>query len=79
MPDFEKFIPAWSLPWEDDWVTSAAFVGSARRLAAGNQLGSILVWDLPEKPGGKRRAGAAAGRPHQRRRAAGGDARRPTG
>lgn len=32
------------------WPTSVAFLGSGRRLAAGNQLGQIFVWELPEKP-----------------------------
>ena len=32
------------------WPTSVAFHGSGHRLAAGNQLGQIFVWDLPEKP-----------------------------
>jgi WD40 repeat protein len=34
------------------WPTSVAFLGSGHRLAAGNQLGQIFVWDLPEKPPG---------------------------
>jgi WD40 repeat protein len=51
-PTFEKADLLWTLPWQDDWVTAVAFVGSARRLAAGNQRGGLLVWDLPEKPGG---------------------------
>lgn len=40
---------AWTIPWEHDWVTAAAFAGASRRLVAGNRLGRILVWDLPEK------------------------------
>jgi len=47
---FEKATPAWTLPWDDDWVTAVAFIGS-NRLAAANKVGDILVWDLPEKPG----------------------------
>ena len=50
MPDFTKTTLAWSLPWDADWVTAIAFLGSTRRLAAGNNLGQILVWELPEKP-----------------------------
>jgi WD40 repeat protein len=50
-PTFEKADLLWTLPWEDDWVTAVAFVGSPRRLVAGNQRGQILVWDLPDKPG----------------------------
>jgi len=49
--DFNKAQAAWSLRWEDDWVSAVAFVGNSRRLVAGNQLGALLVWDLPEKPG----------------------------
>lgn len=47
-PNFDKATLAWALPWEDDWVTAVAFLG-AKRLAAGNNLGQVLVWDLPEK------------------------------
>jgi WD40 repeat protein len=49
---FDKAALAWTLPWDADWVTAVSFVGSSRRLAAGNNLGQVLVWDLPEKPGG---------------------------
>ncbi len=49
-PNFEKAALAWELPWQDDWVTAVALAG--RRVAAGNNLGHILVWELPEKPGG---------------------------
>src|SRR5207302_63649 len=53
MPDtnFDKAAPAWSLTWDADWVTAVCFLGPTRRVAAGNNLGQILVWDLPEKPG----------------------------
>jgi WD40 repeat protein len=40
----------WTLPWDADWVTAVCFLGE-RRLAAGNNLGQVLVWDLPDKPG----------------------------
>ena len=40
----------YQLVFEGSWPTSVAFLGSGRRLAAGNQLGQILIWDLPEKP-----------------------------
>src|SRR5262245_65568767 len=50
--NFEKAALAWTLPWDADWMTSVCFLGPTRRLAAGNNLGQILVWDLPEKPGG---------------------------
>jgi WD40 repeat protein len=50
---FAKAALAWNLPWDADWVTSVAFIGSSRRLAAGNNLGQIMLWELPEKPGGE--------------------------
>ena len=40
----------YQLVFEGSWPTSVAFLGSGRRLAAGNQLGQIFVWDLPEEP-----------------------------
>ncbi len=40
-----------TLPWDADWVTAVSFVGPSR-LAAGNALGHILVWELPGEPGG---------------------------
>ena len=48
--DFDKAMLAWTLPWDADWVTAVALLGRSRRLAAGNNLGEILVWDLPQKP-----------------------------
>jgi len=48
---FDKAALAWTLTWDADWVTSVCFLGPTRRLAAGNNLGQILLWDLPEKPG----------------------------
>jgi WD40 repeat protein len=45
--NIDKAALAWSIPWNSDWVTAVSFVGSSRRLAAGNQLGEILLWDLP--------------------------------
>jgi WD40 repeat protein len=50
---FDKASLAWNLPWDADWVTAVSFVGSSRRLAAGNNLGQIMLWELPEKPGGE--------------------------
>ncbi|MBL8793562.1 MAG: hypothetical protein JNM56_06645 [Planctomycetia bacterium] len=38
------------LLFEGEWPTSVAFLGSGRRLAAGNRDGVLLVWDLPEEP-----------------------------
>ncbi len=39
----------YQLVLEGSWPTAVAFLG-AGRLAAGNQLGQIFVWNLPEKP-----------------------------
>jgi WD40 repeat protein len=50
--NLDKSALAWTLPWDADWVTAVALVGSTRRVAAGNSLGQILLWDLPEKAGG---------------------------
>ena len=52
MTDLAKPTLAWNLVWDADWVTAVAFLGSSRRIVAGNNLGQILLWDLPEKPGG---------------------------
>lgn len=49
---FEKAELAWTLTWDADWITSVAFLGPTRRVAAGNNLGQILLWELPDKPGG---------------------------
>ncbi|HEY7158004.1 MAG TPA: WD40 repeat domain-containing protein [Gemmataceae bacterium] len=49
---FDKAALAWALPWDADWVTAVCFLGASRRVAAGNNLGQILVWDLPDKAGG---------------------------
>jgi WD40 repeat protein len=48
---FDKAALAWTLTWDADWVTAVCFVGNTRRVAAGNNLGQILLWDLPEKVG----------------------------
>lgn len=47
---FDKATLTWTLPWDDDWVTAVAILGPTRRVAAGNNLGHIYVWELPEKP-----------------------------
>lgn len=47
----DKATLAWSMPWDADWVTAVSFIGNSK-LAAGNNLGDILVYDLPEKTGG---------------------------
>jgi len=49
--NFDKAALAWTLPWDADWITAVRFLGPTRRVAAGNNLGQILVWDLPEKAG----------------------------
>jgi WD40 repeat protein len=49
--DFTDAKLVWTLPWDADWVTAVSFVGDTR-VAAGNKLGDILVWDLPA-PGEK--------------------------
>lgn len=36
----------WTLPWDADWVTAVSFIGNDR-VAAGNKVGGMLVWDLP--------------------------------
>ena len=47
---FKKADLAYELIFEGAWPTSVAFLGSSRRLAAGNQIGQIVIWDLPETP-----------------------------
>ena len=49
--NFDKAALAWTLPWDADWVSAVTFIGASRRVVAGNHLGQLLVWDLPEKPG----------------------------
>jgi WD40 repeat protein len=41
----------WTLPWDADWVTAVSFVGNDK-IAAGNKLGDVLLWNLPA-PGEK--------------------------
>jgi WD40 repeat protein len=48
---FDRATLAWALPWDADWVSAVTFLGPTRRVAAGNPLGQIVVWDLPEKVG----------------------------
>jgi WD40 repeat protein len=52
MADLTKPALAWNLPWDADWTSAVAWLGASRRVAAGNNLGQILLWDLPAKPGG---------------------------
>lgn len=48
----EQINPAWKLPFDvaSQWPMAVALLGSHQKLAAGNQDGTILVWDLPEQP-----------------------------
>jgi WD40 repeat protein len=41
---------AWQLLFEGAWPMAATFVGSSRRVAAGNRDGQLYVWDLPASP-----------------------------
>jgi WD40 repeat protein len=52
MPDLTKPTLAWNLVWDADWVTAVAWLGGSRQVAAGNNLGQILLWEVPDKPGG---------------------------
>jgi WD40 repeat protein len=49
--DFSKVKPklAWQLPFEGNWPTSVAFLADGR-LAAGDQSGKILVWNIGADP-----------------------------
>jgi WD40 repeat protein len=46
---FDKAALAWNIRWDITQVTAVAYVGSSRRLAAGNYLGHLYVFDVPEK------------------------------
>ncbi len=54
MPDFTPENPKqiWQLPFqnrnEGSWPMAVSFLGSDRRIAAGDRDGRLLVWDLPE-------------------------------
>jgi WD40 repeat protein len=52
MPDYQsdQIKAAWKLPFEGSWPMAVAFLGSHQRVAAANQEGTILVWELPEQP-----------------------------
>lgn len=47
--NFEKATLLWSFTWDADWVSAVSFIGD-KHFAAGNNLGEILIWELPEKP-----------------------------
>lgn len=48
---FDKAALVWTLPWDADWISAISFIGSTRRIAAGNNRGEILMWELPDKAG----------------------------
>jgi WD40 repeat protein len=47
--NFEKATLLWSFTWDADWVSAVSFIGD-KHFAAGNNLGEILLWELPNKP-----------------------------
>jgi WD40 repeat protein len=47
--NFDKATLLWSFTWDADWVSAVSFIGE-KHFAAGNNLGEILIWELPEKP-----------------------------
>lgn len=47
--NFEKATLLWSFTWDADWISAVSFIGE-KHFAAGNNLGEILIWELPEKP-----------------------------
>jgi WD40 repeat protein len=54
MLNYDRAALAWNLPWDADWVTAVTYIGATRRIAAGNKLGQIVLYDLPGQPGGTR-------------------------
>jgi WD40 repeat protein len=52
MPEYrsDQIRRLWKLPFEGAWPVSVAFVGSPRRIVAGNQDGMVVEWNLPETP-----------------------------
>lgn len=63
LPDYAKERPTlkWQMPLEGSWPMAVAIVDGGKRVAAANQLGQILVWDLEAsgaaefKPSGERK------------------------
>ena len=47
--NFEKATLLWSFTWDADWVSAVSFIGD-KHFAAGNNLGEILLCELPNKP-----------------------------
>lgn len=64
LPDYAKDKPTlkFQMPFEGSWPMAVALFDDGKRLAAGNQLGQILIWDVdPDgptefKPSGERKA-----------------------
>jgi WD40 repeat protein len=54
MPDYksEQIKPAWKLSFDvaGQWPTAVALLGSHQKVAAANQDGTIMIWELSEKP-----------------------------
>src|SRR5262245_37251832 len=50
MATFTKSKTLYQLTFGGSWPVSVAFLGNGNRLAAGNQLGQIYVWDLSATP-----------------------------
>ncbi|MGE3805632.1 MAG: WD40 repeat domain-containing protein, partial [Gemmataceae bacterium] len=48
---FDKAELFFNLPWDAEWVTAVCFVGKSRLVAAGNNRGEIMVWEVPEQKG----------------------------
>ena len=42
---FTKNTLAWSLPWEDDWVTAVAFLPGGDRVLSGSEDMTLKLWD----------------------------------
>ena len=62
----ENAALAWTLPWDEDWVTAITFVGKNACVVAGNNVGHMVAWDLPESPKDPRsEAGTPIRRPHE--------------
>ena len=52
MPELKINNPRYvcQLAFEGAWPTSVAFLGSHRRLVAGNRDGQLYLWQLPNDP-----------------------------
>lgn len=45
-----KPVRQWQLDFDNDWPISVAFIDGGKRVAAGNRVGQILVWDVSGEP-----------------------------